>query len=188
MYVDASWEHFRILHKLHCSWETLRLRGVLVDPKLTMEDETNRIRKKTRPKIQAILQNRAFYDTAGVIQQYKSHVLCLLAQPCVAIRHAAQAHLDSLGRLQRSFIRELGLSDEEAFLAHQLAPLELRRDISALGLLHKIQLGEIHADFNGLFPKLVNEFETRTRRGPAKKTFAIKKIRFDLRKMKRRGG
>ena len=50
----------------------------------------------------------------------------------------------------------------EAFLAHQLAPLELRRDISALGLLRKIQLGEIHCDFSGLFPKLANEVETST--------------------------
>ena len=83
----------------------------------------------------------------------------------MAILHAAQSHLDSLDKLQRNFIRELGLSEEEAFLAHHLAPLELRRDISALGLLHKIQLGEIHADFHGLFPKVVNEVVTQPRHG-----------------------
>ena len=75
---NASKEHFCILHKLHCSGETFRLLGVLVDPKLTMEDEIRRIRKKARPKIIAILNTRRFYDTGGLVQQYKAHVLCLL--------------------------------------------------------------------------------------------------------------
>ena len=43
---DASKEHFCILHKLHCSGDTFRLLGVLIDSKLTMDDETLRIRKK----------------------------------------------------------------------------------------------------------------------------------------------
>ena len=57
-------------------------------------------------------------------------------------------------KLQRSFIRELGLSEEEAFLAHHYAPLELRRGISAFCFLHKIQLGEIHTDFMDCLPRL----------------------------------
>ena len=84
-----------------------------------MKDETTRIRKKAWPKIQAIFRIRAFYDTAGFIQQYNSHVLCVLKQSSVAIRHTAQMHLDVLYKLQRKFICELGLSNEEAFLAHQ---------------------------------------------------------------------
>ena len=83
--VNVSKMHFGILHKLHCSGDTFRLLGVLIKPKLTMEDETVRILKKARPKIQAILKTRPFYDVAGVIQQFKSHVLCLLEQSAVAI-------------------------------------------------------------------------------------------------------
>ena len=162
---DASKEHFCILHKLQCSGETFRLLGVLVDPKLTMEDEIRRIRKKARPKIIAILNTRRFYDTGGLIQQYKAHVLCLLEQSCVSIYHASQTHLEVLNRLQRSFICELGLTDETAFLQYKLAPLELRRDIAALGLLHKIQLGEAHSDFDGLFPKAIETYPTHTRHG-----------------------
>ena len=37
---------FCILHKLNCSGDTFRLLGVLVDPKLSMNDEMHRIRKK----------------------------------------------------------------------------------------------------------------------------------------------
>ena len=84
------------------------LLGVLIDPKLTMDDETVQIRKKARPKIQAILKTRAFYNAAELIQQFKSHVLCLLEQSAVAIYNAARTHLESLNALQRNFVRELG--------------------------------------------------------------------------------
>ena len=59
-----------------------------------MEEEIRRIRMKTRSKIQAIFKTRVFYDTAGVIHQYKSYVVCLLEQCFVAILYATQAHLD----------------------------------------------------------------------------------------------
>ena len=90
----------------------------------------------------------------------------------MSIHHASQTHLEALNRQQRSFINELGLTDEQAFLMYKLAPLELRRDIAALGLLHKIQLGEAHADFDwafpdfdGLFPKAIESGPTHTRHG-----------------------
>ena len=43
---DAAKEHFCILHKLHGSGDTFRLLGVLIDVKLTMEDETVTIRDR----------------------------------------------------------------------------------------------------------------------------------------------
>ena len=42
---------------------------------------------------------------------------------------------------QRRFLRECGLSDEEALLHFNLAPLETRRDIAMLGLIHRSVLG-----------------------------------------------
>ena len=70
--------------------------------------------------------------------------------------HAARSHLDSLNLMQRSFIQELGLTEEAPFLKFSLALLELRRDIAALGLLHKVQLGEAYPDFDALFPKTLH--------------------------------
>ena len=67
--------------------------------------------------------------------------------------------------MQRSFIQELGLTEEDAFLKLNQAPLELKRDIAALGLLHKIQLGEAHPDFDALFPKAVQVVAPGTRLG-----------------------
>ena len=93
-------------------------------------------------------------------------MLCLLEASSIAISHAAPTHLEKLDSLQHRFLRHIGLDEREAFLnkRYNLAPLQLRRDIGALGLLHKIQLGEAHEDFESLLPKLVHPFTAGTRR------------------------
>ena len=53
----------------------------------------------------------------------------------------------------------------ETFLKHNLATLQLRHDIAALALLHKIQVGEAHADFDGLFPTQIDAGSWSTRHG-----------------------
>ena len=58
-----------------------------------------------------------------------------------------------LNDMQRKFVREIGLTIDDAFLRFGLAPLELRRDIAAHGFLHKIQLGLMHPDFDSIFPR-----------------------------------
>ena len=130
-----------------------------------MEDEIGRIMHKARPKINAILRTRSFYSLDGLLQQYKAHVLCILEGSACAIYHAAQSHLSTLDELQRRFVRKLGLNESEAFLRKGgLAPLELRRDIAVLGFLHKIQLGEVHPDLHGLFPRYIEPATAPTRR------------------------
>ena len=75
--------------------------------------------------------------------------------------------MEKLDKLQSRFLRNIGVDEDEAFLnkSYNLAPLQLRRDIGALGLLHKIQLGDIHEDFETLIPKLVHPFQANTRFG-----------------------
>ena len=160
---DYSKEQFCILHRLDGFGEVFKLLGVMIDPKLNMGDEIERIKKKVSPKISAILASKWFYDTPGLIQQYKAHVLSLLEQSAGAIYHAADSHLDVLDSLQRRFLREIGLSENNAFLKHNLAPLRLRRDIAVLSLLHRIQLGEAHDDFSRLFEKATHPTTTTTR-------------------------
>ncbi len=161
---DASKEHFCIIHRGDPFGSIFKLLGTMIDPKLTMEAEILRIRKKASPKINAILAARRYYDTAGLMQQYKAHVLCLLEASSVAIYHAAPSHLRILDSLQRRFLKEVGLTDAEAFLKYNLAPLQLRRDIGALGLLHKIQLGEAHEGFSKILPREVGVHTADTRK------------------------
>ena len=146
-----------------CHRRCFRLLGVLIDHKLTMDDDTLRNRKKSLTKHPGYTKDAGFYDTAGFIQQFKSNVLCLLEQSAVTSYHAAQSHFEVQNGLQRNFVCELGLSEAETFLVHKLAPPALMREIAALGLLHKIQLGETHPDFSRWFPQRINAAPDRKR-------------------------
>ena len=60
--------------------------------------------------------------------------------------------------MQRGFLRECGLSDEEALLHFNLAPLETRRDIAKLGLIHRSVLGGGPRHFANSFCPLHRRF------------------------------
>ena len=90
-----------MIHRGDPYGEVFKMLGCLVDPKLAMDAEISRIRKKASPKIKAILACRHFYGTAGLMQQYKAHVLCILESSSAAIYHAAATHLETLNKLQR---------------------------------------------------------------------------------------
>ncbi len=55
-----------------------RLLGVQIDCKLLMACACERIVKQAKPKCTAILRSQLYYDRDGLIQQLKTHVLCLL--------------------------------------------------------------------------------------------------------------
>ena len=46
-----------------------------------------------------------------------------------------------LDRILERFLRQLGVLDEDALLHFNLAPLSLRRDMAALGVIHRTVLG-----------------------------------------------
>ena len=54
--------------------------------------------------------------------------------------------------MQKRFLDEIGLDQTEAFLEHNIAPLQLRRNIGMLGFLHKVVLGLAHPDILTMFP------------------------------------
>ena len=62
-------------------------------------------------------------------------------------------HSSELSRCVGQVAAELGLFKNKHLFAHNLALLEFRTDIVTFGFLHKIQFGEAHAYFDGLFPK-----------------------------------
>eukprot|EP00969_Alexandrium_andersonii_P115912 5125751-Alexandrium_andersonii.AAC.1 len=61
-----------------------------------------------------------------MVQLYKAHVLSYVEYRTAAVAHAATSVLAPLGNLQRRFLRELGVTEEEALLRFGLAPLALR--------------------------------------------------------------
>ena len=60
--------------------------------------------------------------------------------------------LDALDRMLRSFLHELNMDEETAFLEFNFGPPGLRRDIGMLDLIHKRVLGLAHPAFEQLLP------------------------------------
>ena len=60
--------------------------------------------------------------------------------------------LQRIDRTQMRFLREIGHTEARALLQFRLAPLESRRDIAILGMLHRIVLGLAPPQAAGLFP------------------------------------
>ena len=77
---------------------------------------------------------------------YKAHVLSVLEGPTPAVYHASNSVLARLDRVQLNFLTGIGLSEKEAFLEYNLAPLGLRRDIAMLGLVYRCYHGVAHPD------------------------------------------
>ena len=109
-----------------------------------------------------LLRTRRYYADADMIGQFKTHILCLLEMHNGAIFHACDAILHKLDRVQSSFIRELGLIDDAAFLEHNLDPLPLRKNIAILSLIHRATLNEVPPVLKKMFGAVrINRLQVR---------------------------
>ena len=88
-------------------------------------------------KLQGVLRAKRFYSTAELVGLYKAHFLSYIEYRTPGIAHAAATVLAPTDAIQARFLREIGLSEEDAFLSFKLAPLHTRRDIAMFGLIHR---------------------------------------------------
>ena len=121
-------------------------------PKLTMHDSIDKTLSKARPKLKALLRTLHMYSTKTLVNQYKTHIQPIVESTTSAIYHATTSTLKPLDRLYDTFLHGIHLTQRDAFIHHNFAPPQLRRDIAMLGLLHKITLRKCHADFHELLP------------------------------------
>ena len=73
---------------------------------------------------------------------YKSQLLSYLEYRTAAIYHACDSILAPLDKFQVRFLNELGISAGDALFHCNLAPLQCRRDMAMLGVLHRTALGK----------------------------------------------
>ena len=76
------------------------------------------------------------------MQLYKAHLLSFLEYRTPALYHASPSVLAPLDQLQRHLLHELGLTEEDALVRFALAPLQVRRDVAMLGVVHRAALGK----------------------------------------------
>ena len=161
---DANKEDFAVLHRSEGHGEDFRVLGTWFDTGLKMQTAVKKLTAVCAPKLKALLRSRSYFTTAELVLQFKSHVLGVVECRTPGLYHAASTVLKPLDALYYHFVRELGLSAEEAFLQYNLAPFSLRRDVAMLGLLHKCTLGLAHPQLCKLFPlaePLPRRYQTR---------------------------
>ena len=141
---DPSKEYLKIIHPASGLGDNFRLLGTIFDVALSMTPCIEDVLQRVRPKVRALLRLRHLYPLGTMLNQYKAHVwgiaiysngVLILAPPC---------QLRRLDKLQRWYLKELGISDQDAFVQYNFAPPTLRRNIGLLGFLHKRVLGECH--------------------------------------------
>ena len=165
---DPGKESFAILASVGGDAQPFRLLGPTLDEKLLMHECIDKVYRKAKPKARALLRCRRFYSIADMLLLFKSHVRSQIEWCNGAIFHAAASKLERLDTVQTSFLRDLEISETQAYIEFNLAPLRLRRDIGMLGVLYKICHGTAHADFDLLFPRAptcgTQGYDTRARR------------------------
>ena len=73
-------------------------------------------------KLSALLRCRRFFSRGDLVKLYKAQVVSFIESRTAALHHAAPSVLDVIDRLQRRFLRELGITELDALLHFKLAP------------------------------------------------------------------
>ena len=119
-----------LLHPSESLGESFKLLGCMVDVDLRMHSAVDQVLSKIRPKITAILRTRGYYTTAELVLQFKTHIWGLIETNMGGYFHAASGSLQNIDDVHYRFVRELGLSPEDFFLEHRLAPHQVCAGIS----------------------------------------------------------
>jgi hypothetical protein len=138
---DPGKESFHVLHPRSFSGSNFHMLGVTFDPQLTMDRACYEIAAVASTRLRTLLRVKRFHSTRSMVRQYKSQILSSIDCATSAIYHSPAFFLQVLDRVQNEFIAELSLTPLDALLDYNLAPLCIRRDISMLGLLHRVSLG-----------------------------------------------
>ena len=72
---------------------------------------------------------------------YTAQILICIESRTSALHHAAPSVLNTIDHVQRRSLREVNMSELEAFELFNLAPVRVRRDISMLGVVYRIAHG-----------------------------------------------
>ena len=127
-----------------------KILGVTFDCELEMTTTIDDLVTSATWKMKTLLRTRRFYSSAEMIVLYKANLLAYLEYRTPAIYHARREVLGRLDNVKRRFLRDAGVTEVEALMEFNLPPLETRRDIALLGLIHRI-LGQGLPHFKEFF-------------------------------------
>ena len=117
-----------------------------------MHEATQRIAVEAGWRLKTLMRTRRFHNRRALVKLYKSQVLSYIESSTPTIAHAAATLLSAIDSVQNRFLREIEIEPVDAMREFALAPLQVRRDIAMLGVIHRAARGEGPAQFRELFP------------------------------------
>ena len=134
---DAGKESRHIISKTDPTDSMFHLLGVDFDCKLLINDATHSYTIAASWKLRSLLRTRRFYTGGDLIHMFKTHILSFIEYRTPVFMHAAYSSLTSLDRILSRFLEDIGVSNLDALLSFNLAPLATRRDIAALAVIYR---------------------------------------------------
>ena len=144
-------QSLHILSKTEGFGPQFKILGVVFDSALTMASAVAELVTEASWKLKMLIKTRRYYNDAELVMLYKTQMLSFLEYRTPALYHATRDVLERLDNVQSRFLRDAGIDDTAALLEFNLAPLETRRDIAMLGVIHRTVLGKGPAHFKDHF-------------------------------------
>ena len=111
-----------------------------------MSPAIKRMLSQVRCKVRVIVRMKPHYSVTELIHQFLTQVRGPTEYQNGAIFHVSSSSIDRLDGVYEKFLRDVGLSEEEAVLSHNFFLPTLRENIGVLDVLHKTVLSK--SDFS----------------------------------------
>ena len=134
---DPSKESKHILSRFRSRGDNFTILGINFDCKLLMTDAIHDCVIACGWKLESILRCKHFFTDSDLVLFFKSHLLSFIEYRTPGIFHAAASHLQTLDRVLSRFLNQLHISSLDALMNFNLAPLDTRRAIAMLGVIHR---------------------------------------------------
>lgn len=150
---DAAKESMHVISRTQATPGSFKLLGVEFDTKLIMENATHSLANECRWKFKSLLRTRRFLSGKHLVDLYKARILSYIEYRTPAIYHASSSLLSAIDKIQERVLEVAGVGEKDALLKMNLAPLNMRRDIAMLGVIHRSILGRGPEHFNKFFTR-----------------------------------
>ena len=137
---DAGKEHMAILSHFEPVGDNFVLLGVDFDPRLSMTKAIHDCVVEVAWKKRTLLRTQRFHTDADLLNLWKAHILSYIEYRTPAWYHACETTIAPLDCCLLSFLRSLSISEFDALMHFNLAPLHSRRDMAMLAVIHRAVL------------------------------------------------
>ena len=175
---DAGKETKHILSRQQPEGPDMRILGVTIDCKLVMSSAVDEVVNESRWRMKMLLSSQRFFNGKHVLLLYKQQILSFIEYRTAAIYHCCDTKLAALNAIQDTATAAAGMSTTEALLESNLAPLQTRRDMAMLGLIHRAVLKKGPSQFWSIFSR--DPTATRTKHSRAINTYECDETDFQL--------